>query len=199
MRHLLHILIVMALCMQGSDLAGQKTALLLIDIQDFYFPGGRLQLDNPERAGMNAGLVLERFRKEGLPVYHVRHNFEPCGNIHKFVKPLKSEKVISKDQVNAFIDTDLLETLQADSIEQIVFCGMQTHMCVEATIRAAHDLGFECLLVHDACATRALQYEVHIITANSVHYSTVQALENTYARVVTTGEFLFEFDQFLQR
>ncbi|MEN8156850.1 MAG: isochorismatase family protein, partial [Bacteroidota bacterium] len=132
------------------------------------------------------------------PVYHVRHNFEPGGNIHKFVKPLKREKVISKDHVNAFIDTDLLETLQADSIEQIVFCGMQTHMCVEAAIRAAHDLGFQCMLVQDACATRTLQYEVHIITANSVHFSTVQSLEDTYARVVTTGEFLFEFDQFLQ-
>ncbi len=65
----------------GLGVSGQKTALLLIDIQDFYFPGGRMQLENPEKAGMNAGLILDRFREEGLPVYHVRHNFEPGGNI----------------------------------------------------------------------------------------------------------------------
>ncbi len=80
--------IILAACMLlSSHLYGQQTALLLIDIQDFYFPGGRLQLENPETAGMNAGLLLEQFRKEGKPVYHVRHNFEPGGNIHQYVKP----------------------------------------------------------------------------------------------------------------
>ena len=187
-----------AFLMAGSQMYGQQTALLLIDIQDFYFPGGRLQLENPETAGMNAGLVLEQFRKEGLPVYHVRHNFEPGGNIHQYVKPGSSEKVISKDQVNAFLDTDLLESLQADSVSQLVICGMQTHMCVEAAVRAAHDLGFQCFLIHDACATRALQYDEHIITANSVHFATIQTLQGTYAKVVTTGEFLRDFQLFLE-
>ncbi|MFH0756298.1 MAG: cysteine hydrolase family protein [Bacteroidota bacterium] len=198
MRHYYLFLIVTAFIIQGSHLHGQQTALLLIDIQEFYFPGGRLQLENPEMAGMNAGLLLEQFRKDELPVYHVRHNFEPGGNIHQFVKPLAGEKVISKDQVNAFLDTDLLEALRADSVVQLVICGMQTHMCVEAAVRAAHDLGFSCLLVEDACATRALQYNEHIISAKSVHFSTIQTLQGTYARVVTTGEFLRDFHQILQ-
>lgn len=199
MRHYFLFLIVTALVIQGSHLYGQQSALLLIDIQEFYFPGGRVQLENPELAGMNAGLLLEQFRKEGLPVYHVRHNFEPGGNIHAYVKPIPGEKVISKDQVNAFLDTDLLESLQADSVKQIVFCGMQTHMCVEAAVRAAHDFGFRCILVEDACTTRALQYDEHIISAKSVHFSTLQTLQGTYAEVVTTSEFLREFHQILQR
>jgi len=195
MRTVVRLLLLMALLTQGSHLFCQKTALLLIDIQDFYFPGGRLQLENADMAGMNAGLVLDQFRKESLPVFHVRHNFEPGGNIHQYVKPKRGEKIISKDQVNAFLDTDLLETLQADSIGTLVICGMQTHMCVEAAVRAAHDLGFECLLVRDACATRALQYDEHIIPANNVHYSTIQTLQGSYTRVVTTGELLKDFDQ----
>ena len=189
------ILVIVLLC-TVSLLQGQKTALLLIDIQDFYFPGGRLQLENPEVAGMNAGLVLDQFRKNDLPVFHVRHNFEPGGNIHQYVKPLNSETVISKDQVNAFLETDLLEMLQADSIEQIVICGMQTHMCVEAAVRAAHDFGFSCLLVSDACATRALQYEEHIIPAKNVHFSTIKSIQGSYARIMSTEALLADFDQF---
>ncbi len=176
-------------------LVAQKTALLIIDVQEFYFPGGRMQLENPEVAGMNAGLLLDHFRKYKMPVYHVRHNFEPGGNIHPFVKPQSNEAVISKDQVNAFAGTGLLEMMLKDSVEQLVICGMQTHMCVEAAVRAAHDNGFTCLLASDACATRSLQYEEHIIPAKYVHYSTLNTLQGSYARVLTTDAIIREFSQ----
>ena len=191
----LRLLTLVFLLLSGMpfDLRGQKTALLIIDIQEFYFPGGRMQLENPEEAGMNAGLLLHLFREHHLPVYHVRHNFEPGGSIHPYVKPLPGEKVFSKDQVNAFLDTDLLVTLQKDSIDRLVICGMQTHMCVEAAVRAAHDLGFTCLLASDACTTRALQYEEHIIPAASVHYSTLSTLEGNYATVMSTEDIIREF------
>ena len=189
-----YFLAIILLCMV-SLLQGQKTALLLIDIQDFYFPGGRLQLENPEIAGMNAGLVLDQFRANNLPVYHIRHNFEPGGNIHRYVKPQGNETVISKDQVNAFLNTDLLEKLRADSVDQVVICGMQTHMCVEAAVRAAHDLGFSCIVVSDACATRALQYEEHIISAKNVHFSTLKSIQGSYARITSTEALISEFDQ----
>ena len=196
MKHISTQLFIMTLIFSTSMLNGQKTALLLIDIQDFYFPGGKIQLENPEVAGMNAGLILDQFRKSNMPVYHIRHNFEPGGNIHPYVKPVNGERVISKDQVNAFLDTDLLELLQSDSIEQIVFCGMQTHMCVEAAVRAAHDHGFDCLLISDACATRAIQYNEHIIPAKNVHFSTIKTLQDAYARVTNTEELLRDFTQF---
>jgi len=121
-------------------------------------------------------------------------NFEPGGNIHPYVKPVGGEPIISKEQVNAFLKTDLLKIMRADSIEQLVVCGMQTHMCVEAAVRAAHDYGFSCLLVSDACATRALQYEEHIIPAKNVHYSTIKTLEGSYARITTTEELLNDFN-----
>jgi nicotinamidase-related amidase len=174
-------------------LMGQKTALLIVDVQEFYFPGGRMQLENPELAGMNAGLLLDHFRKCEMLVYHVRHNFEPGGNIHPFVKPIGNEPVISKDQVNAFAGTGLLEMMRSDSVEQLVICGMQTHMCVEAAVRAAHDYGFTCLLVSDACATKSLQYEEYIIPAKNVHYSTLSTLQGSYARVVSTNAIIEEF------
>ncbi|RLD92295.1 MAG: cysteine hydrolase [Bacteroidetes bacterium] len=176
-------------------LFGQKTALLIVDVQEFYFPGGRMQLENPELAGMNAGLLLDHFRNNEMLVYHVRHNFEPGGDIHPYVKPQEGEAVFSKDQVNSFAGTGLLEMMQQDSVEQVVICGMQTHMCVEAAVRAAHDFGFTCLVASDACATRALQFEEHIIPAKNVHYSTLSTLQGSYARVITTDAILREFSQ----
>jgi nicotinamidase-related amidase len=192
-----NIILLLAL-IPGISLAAQTTGLLIIDIQEFYFPGGKAQLVEPEAAGMNAGLVLNRFREEGLPVYHVRHNFEPGGKIHEYVKPAAGEPVFSKDDVNAFLGTGLLEQLRKDSVEQLVICGMQTHMCVEAAVRAAHDYGFKCILVSDACATRAQQYRDLIIPAEHVHYSTICTLEGTYAAVSKTSDLLRDFDKWIK-
>ena len=85
--------------------------------------------------------------------------------------------------------------LQNNKIDKLVLVGMQTHMCLEAAVRAASDLGFSCLVAADACATRALQYEEHIISANNVHYSTLNTLQGTYARVLTTDAIIREFSQ----
>ena len=190
-----YTLLLLMLLTASSLMLGQKTALLIVDVQEFYFPGGRMQLENPELAGMNAGLLLDHFRNSEMLVYHVRHNFEPGGDIHPYVKPIEGEAVISKDQVNAFAGTGLLEMMQRDSVEQLVICGMQTHMCMEAAVRAAHDYGFTCLVASDACATRALQYEEHIIPAKNVHYSTLSTLQGSYARVLTTDGIIREFSQ----
>ena len=100
----------------------------------------------------------------------------------------------SRDQVNAFLETGLLEALHADSIEALVLCGMQTHMCLEAAVRAAHDFGFDCTVVEDACATRALQYEDLIIPAKSVHFATILTIQGSYAKVISTEELLENFD-----
>ncbi len=190
------LLFILLLLIPGTHLLmAQKTALLIVDVQEFYFPGGKMQLENPELAGMNAGLLLDYFRNNEMLVYHVRHNFEPGGDIHPYVKPIEGEAVISKDQVNAFAGTGLLEMMQKDSVEQLVICGMQTHMCLEAAVRAAHDYGFTCLVASDACATRALQYEEHIIPAKNVHYSTLNTLQGSYARVITTDAIIREFSQ----
>jgi len=172
------------------EVSAQKSALVLIDIQDFYFPGGALPLENPEAAGINAGLLLQDFRSRGELVVHVRHEFEPGGSIHDFVSPVEGETVFSKKDVNAFLNTGLKDYLDENNVSQLVICGMQTHMCVEAAVRAAHDYGYEVVLVRDACATRALQYDDKIVTAENVHLSTLKTLSGNYCRIVTTDEWL---------
>lgn len=166
-----------------------RKALLIIDIQDFYFPGGKSALVGPEKAAANAALLLDNFRKEKLLVIHVRHNSEHGGKINNIVRPLPGEKIISKDEVNCFLGTDLLTFLKENKIDTLVICGMQTHMCVEAATRAASDYGFRCILIHDACATKDLTFEGKTVRAEDVHYSTLNALKS-YAMVESTNEYL---------
>lgn len=169
-----------------------KTALLIVDVQDFYFPGGALPLMNPEAAAVNIGKLLKKFRAEKQLVVHVRHNAKTGADIHTSVKPGKDEKVFSKDEVNSFLGTGLLDYLKKNRVKRLVICGMQTHMCVEAAVRAGHDYGFECILVHDACAARDLKFKDKTIPAEAVHYSTLSTL-SAYAEVIDAAAFLKKY------
>ena len=171
-----------------------KTALILIDIQEFYFPGGRAELVQPEKAAANAARLLELFRSQNRPIVHVRHDSESGGQIHPLVKPEADEKIITKHQVNSFHETDLLHHLTGIEVKRLVICGMQTHMCVEAAVRAAHDLGFDVILIHDACATRALTFDQTTVPAEDVHASTLATLSRTYAKVMETEACLQEYE-----
>lgn len=166
------------------------TALLLIDIQHFYFPGGKSELVAPASASQNAKKLLRKFRDAKAVIIHVRHNSEPGGDIHEDVRPMEGEKVISKDEVNAFKSTDLLDYLKKNNIKKVVVAGMMTHMCVEAATRAAHDFDFDVTVIHDACATRALKFGSVAISAKDVHYGTLASLSRYYAKVVDTESFL---------
>ncbi|MGV8040355.1 MAG: cysteine hydrolase family protein [Thermoanaerobaculaceae bacterium] len=177
------------------------TALVVIDVQEFYFPGGRVPLVEPGPAAERAGTVLASFRARGLPVVHVQHLGkdmagpdpacpDPQYRIRPEVMPAPGEKVIGKRHASAFRGTDLEAWLRGKGITKLVLCGMQTHMCLEAAARAAADLGFEVTVVADACATRDLEWGGVKVPAAQVHAATLAALSGTYARVVTADELL---------
>ncbi|MCP4606033.1 MAG: cysteine hydrolase [Proteobacteria bacterium] len=167
-----------------------KTALLIIDVQEFYFSRGGMPLERPEAASLNVKKILTKFRKRNQLVIHVGHRAKKGASFHTDALPQKGEKIIMKDEVSAFNGTDLLKVLKKNKIRRLVICGMQTHMCVEAAARAAHDLGFDCILVHDACATRTLKFGDSVISAADVHNATLSTLDHAYATVVDTATFL---------
>lgn len=174
-------------------------ALLLIDIQNDYFPGGAMELVGSLEAGEKAGRLLQKFRRESLPVIHVQHFATRAGatffipgtsgvDIHESVSPAEGELVISKSYPNSFRETQLLDHLHRLDVDQLIIAGMMTHMCVDTTTRAAADLGFECLLVHDACATKALSFEGATVAAEQVQLSYVAALNGSFAQVLSVEE-----------
>ncbi len=184
----------------------KDTALLLIDLQNDYFPGGSNPLKNSTEAVMNARLVLQFFRERHMPVFHVQHIATRPGStfflqgtrgaeIHAEVAPVETESIISKHTPNSFVETTLLSELRDTSVSDIVVCGMMTHMCVDATVRAARDHGFKCTLIADACATRDLQIFDNTIRAEEVHHAFLAALNGYYATVVNSRIFLNTLSQ----
>ena len=180
------------------------TALLLIDIQNDYFPGGKMELEGSLEASLRAQEILSFFRERGLPVVHIQHLAIRPGatfflpdtegvKIHKNVEPLPGEIVFQKNYPNSFRDTPLLDHLREKQVDQVVVCGMMTHMCVDATVRAAFDYGLEVTVIQDACATRALTFGDQTIPAAQVHGAFLAALGFIYAKVVSTGDFLASF------
>ena len=167
-----------------------RSALLIIDVHHFYFPGGAAALVEPERASRNAARILGSYRSSGDLVVHVRHAASEGAEIHEHVVPREGERVFTKTEVSCFNGTDLLAYLREEQVTELVICGMMTHMCVEAAVRAAHDLGFDVTVIGDACATRDLEFGGATIAAADVHASTLATLSRTYAKVVTTEEFL---------
>ena len=175
------------------------TALVVIDIQNDYFPGGAMELEGAEAAGGKAGMAIKSFRDRKLPVIHIRHLSVRPGatfflpgtrgaEIHASVQPAPGETVIEKNFPNSFRSTSLRETLEGSGIKNLVVAGMMTHMCVDASVRHAADLGYKVTLIGDACATRAQSYAGETVPARQVHAAFLAALNGFYAKVVNTHE-----------
>ena len=180
-----------------------KKALILIDIQNDYFKGGLNPLTGSIEASINAKTLLKDFREKSLPVIHIQHFSTRMGStffvpntkgvtFHENVMPIGGEKVIAKNYPNGFMETDLIDYLKSKNITDLVICGMMTHMCVDATVRAAKDFGFTCVLIGDACATRDLKIQGKKVSANEVQKSFLAALNYFYSTVKNTKEYLDE-------
>ena len=177
------------------------TALLLIDIQNDYFSGGRMALSGPEAAADRAATLLTRARALGQPIVHVRHVSDRPGAtfflpdtdralIHHSVEPAPGETVIEKHHPNAFLDTTLDRHLEALGATRVVIAGMMTHMCVDSTTRAASERGFDCVVASDACATRDQVFNGVHVGADQVHAAFLAALDGTFATVGSTSQVL---------
>jgi nicotinamidase-related amidase len=188
-----------SLTVMAQQNTGQvKTALLIVDIQQFYFPGEAPGLVHAEEASLAAKEVLRIFREKKQTVVHVRHVSSKGFEIHPNVAPLPDEKVITKEQVNCFQKTDLLEFLRNKSITRLVIIGMQTQMCLEAAVRAAHDFGYECLVVQEACATRDLKFGGKMVKAEDVQTAVMATIMNGgYAKIISEDDFRKFSDKYL--
>jgi nicotinamidase-related amidase len=173
--------------------------LLIVDIQRDYFPGGAYPLVEPEAAATAASTVLASFRESGEPVVHLRHVWDAPDatfmrpgtdgvEIHPLVAPAPGETVIEKSEPNGFLGTSLLEELRVRDVDELVVAGMMSSMCVDATVRAAVDLGFEATVVHDACAAPDVEFGETHVPGGSVHAAFMAALSDGYATVVRAEE-----------
>lgn len=178
-----------------------KEALLLIDIQNDYFQGGKMELAGMEDAAKKAADLLKAFRTAGKPVFFIRHLSTRPGaaffmpgtsgaDIHPGIQPFPEETVIEKNFPNSFFKTELLSRLKEADVTDLVICGAMSHMCIDTTVRAAKELGFTSILIADACATRDLKFGNQVLPASIVHAVFMASLDGMFATVLTAEKFL---------
>ncbi len=177
--------------------------LLIIDIQRDYFPDGAYPLVEPEAAAAAARRLLDAFRAGGEPIVHLKHIWDapdaafmrpgtPGIEFHPLVEPADGETVIEKEHPNGFIGTDLAETLKSRNVDTLIVAGMMSSMCVDATVRAAVDLGLTATVAHDACAAPDLEFAGTPVPGGLVHAAFMAALADGYATVVDTDTLVAE-------
>jgi len=174
------------------DNSNEDLALLIIDVQNDYFDGGRHKLYRPSCALTNVEFILNHFREKNISVIHVQHVnpvgagfFEPNTwgvRIHERLTPSKNEPVIVKNQISSFDGTELGKVLTEKGIKRLVICGMQTNVCVEATTKDAKERGFEVTLLQDASA--ALD--------PGTHNNAIDSLRGSYAAVLRTVDYFIQ-------
>lgn len=185
--------------MSNSNL--DKKALVVVDIQNDYFPGGRWALCGVEKAAAQAARVIDRFRERGDLVVHIRHEFKDenapffrphseGAQIHESVENRADEPVVLKHFINSFRETDLKAILDRHGINEVVVVGNMSHMCVDGMTRAAIDFGYKTTVLHDACATLDLAFNGVTVPAAQVHAAFMAALAFGYAPVISTDEYL---------
>lgn len=178
-----------------------KRAVIIIDLQNEYLPTGKLPLAGIEAAVANAVKVIDDARANGVPVIHVRHEFAHDElpvfvpgtdgvRIQQAVAPLEGEPVILKNYPNAFRETELKRLLEEREIEELTVLGAMSHMCVDAGVRAAADMGYPVTVLHDACATLDLEFGGVTVPAAQVHAAMMAALAFGYATVESTEQYL---------
>ena len=171
-----------------------KEALLIIDVQNDYFPGGTNELHNPYEAEDRIRELIAESRECDRPVIYIQHfnppddyffiESTPGAEISDRIRPEAGDRVIVKHYPNSFLKTELDEYLRSLGVDTLIVCGMMTHMCVDTTVRAAMDYGYQVKLVADACATMDLETDGETIPAEIVQKTFIASLEGVFATVI---------------
>ncbi|MGJ8615425.1 MAG: cysteine hydrolase family protein [Sulfitobacter sp.] len=173
----------------------QNRALILVDIQNDYFADGLWPVDEMDRVAQTATTILSSARQAGDLVIHIRHEATsdaapffrpgtPGADIHPSVAPTTDEAIILKHRPNSFYQTDLHAHLQSAGVRELTVIGAMTQMCIDATARAARDLGYDVTLVADACGAKAMTFGDISLTAEQVQTAFLAPLAMSYATVI---------------
>jgi len=175
-------------------------ALIIIDMQRGIGDPTLGNRNNPD-AEDNIARLLGRWRESANPVVHVRHISrsphsvfwpgQPGAEFQDRFRPLAAEHVIEKNVPDAFINSALERWLHVRAIDAVTIVGVITNNSVEATARSAGNLGFNTVVVSDACYTfDKADYQGRMRSAEEVHAMSLANLQGEYATIVTTQHVL---------
>jgi len=178
----------------------QNAALVLIDVQE-GLDEPRLGVRNNPEAELRMAALLDLWRQNEWPVFHIQHqSTEPnsplrpelpgCA-IKEVVTPLPHEPVLQKNVNSAFIGTTLEFRLINNKIDTIVFVGLTTDHCVSTSVRMAANLGFRSYVVSDATACfDRIGPSGDLYSAEQIHELALVELHEEFATIIDTEQLL---------
>ncbi len=177
-----------------------RTALLVIDVQNDYFPQGKMELFQAEQALTEINRLEDEFIKNNQPIIYIQHIFAgenapffQAGTqgvaLHAGLKLEKDSIIIEKHFPNSFFQTTLKHALDQLDVDRVVICGMMTHMCVDATSRAAAEYGYAPVVIAEATATRDLSYDNRTVKAVDVQTACLSTFQ-MFAQVLSIKEYI---------
>ena len=176
----------------------ERAVLLPVDMQQAFDapPWPRRWNDLVDANGL---AVIEAWRSAGRPIIHVRHDSVQPGStlapgtpgnaFRPGFKPREGEPLVTKSVNSAFIGTDLDLRLKRLGAKHVVVFGISTDMCVSTTVRTGANLGWNMILVPDACDCFDLPDGLGgTISAEDVQRAHVATLAFEFARTLSTAE-----------
>lgn len=182
------------------NLEAASTALLVIDFQNEYF-SGKMPIPDGMRALHNAQRLIAFADQANIAVFHVQH-VTPAGapifakdgdtvKFHSEIQPATHHTVVQKSSVSVFPTTDIDQRLKAANIKTLIICGLMTHACVSGAARDAVPLGYEVLVIDDACATRDLDtVDGGVLPHAVLHRASLATIADTFGDILTTEQLL---------
>lgn len=132
-----------------------NTALIVVDVQNGVVAGAYER----DTVVANIGGIVERARREQVPVVWVQHNSEQLvkgeddWQIVPELTPDDAEPLIQKEYGDSFEDTNLEVVLSDLGVGRLVVVGAQTDACIRSTLHGAFTRGYDTTLVSDAHTT----------------------------------------------
>lgn len=178
-----------------------KRALIVIDVQNEYFPGGALPITYPEN---NLPIILKAIdtaNSKGIPVVVVQHT-DPSENaaaykkgtptwaLHKEVAKRHYDHYAEKNFPGSFTGTDLESWLRQNDVDTVTIVGYMTHICCDTTARQAFHLGFKVEFLSDATGTLSLTNEGGSVTGEEMQRAILVAQAMFFSKVITTGDWV---------
>jgi nicotinamidase-related amidase len=166
-------------------------ALLLIDLQNDYFPGGKFPLWNTDAVLTNIEQAIKAARMKGIPIIHIQHVANPKMGIAPFfnegtegakIHPLilaaaPDAPIVVKEYADSFVGTKLEETLSGLGVDELLVCGMMTQNCVTHTAISKSAEKYKVSILADCCTTVNEMLHNIALHAVSTRVSLVQAKE----------------------
>ncbi|MEM5328741.1 cysteine hydrolase family protein [Paraburkholderia sp. JHI2823] len=174
----------------------QRRALLIVDMQVGLFNGPETPHDGAQVLA-NINELIGKARRVGAPIFVARHTgpksspIEPGSPLTQLLPDLAvdamADTVFDKTRPNCFLGTGLADSLRAASVDELVIVGMKTEYCIDATCRAAADLGLRPVLVADAHTSM----DTPVLSAQSIIDHHNWTLNGPFVRLVSTAECEF--------